>query len=167
MNEDCTITSEQINDLPLLLGISEGLGVRRLIDAQIRPHGNWEGISVGTAVSGWLCHLLMERDHRVVRVREWAADRLRTLQDLVGQALRETDLSDDRLANVLTMVSGPVDQAAMDTALARDWLAVYALPHEVVRLDSTSVSVYHDDRPQESVLQHGHSKDHRPDLAQF
>src|SRR2546429_9136647 len=167
MSETFAITSEQINDLPLLLGIVEEMGVRRVIDAQIRPHGNWEGISVGTAVSVWLCHLLMERDHRVVSVREWAADRPQTLQDLIGLPLRETDLTDDRLANVLTMLSAPADQAAMDTALTQEWIAVYALPREVVRLDSTSVSVYHDDRPQESLLQHGHSKDHRPDLAQF
>jgi len=110
MSENCTITNEQINDLPLLLGIIEEMGVRRVIDAHIRPHGNWEGSSVGTAVSVWLCHLLMERDHRVVSVREWGADRQQTLQDLSGQVLRETDLSDDRLANVLTMLSDPADQ---------------------------------------------------------
>jgi transposase len=167
MHEAFAITNEQINDLPLLLGIVEDLGVQRVIDAQIQPHGNWEGISVGTAVSVWLCHLLMERDHRVVSVREWAAERQQTLCDLLGLLLRETDLSDDRLANVLTMVSEPADQAAMDTALAQDWIAVYALPRDLVRLDSTSVSVYHAARPEESLLQHGHSKDHRPDLAQF
>jgi transposase len=162
-----TITNEQINDLPVLLGIIEELGVRRVIDAQIQPHGNWAGISVGTAVSVWLCHLLMERDHRVVSVREWASERQQTLDDLLGLLLRETDLTDDRLANVLTMLGDPADQAAMDTALAQDWMAVYALPHDLVRLDSTSVSVYHEDRPAESLLQQGHSKDHRPDLAQF
>jgi transposase len=148
MIENLTITSEQINDLPLLLGIVEEMGVRRVVDAQIKPHGNWEGISVGTAVSLWLCHLLMERDHRVV-------------------SLRETDLTDDRLATVLTLLGAPADQAAMDTALAQEWLQVYALPRDLVRLDSTSVSVYHEDRPPESLLQNGHSKDHRPDLAQF
>jgi len=58
MSETFAITNEQINDLPLLLGIVEEMGVQRVIDTQIRPHGNWEGISVGTAVS----------------VREWAAD---------------------------------------------------------------------------------------------
>src|SRR5437588_2939976 len=167
MSDAVTITNEQINDLPLLLGIVEELGVRRVIDAQIQPHGNWEGISVGTAVSLWLSHLLMERDHRVVSVRTWAAERQQTVNDLLGLRLRETDLTDDRLANVLTMLSDPADQAAMDTALAQDWITVYALPREVVRLDSTSVSVYHDARPAESLLQHGHSKDHRPDLAQF
>ena len=81
--------------------------------------------------------------------------------------MRETDLTDDRLANALTMLSATVDQAAMDYALLTDWMQVYALPAHTVRLDSTSVSVYHDDPPPEGLLRPGHSKDHRPDLAQF
>jgi len=81
--------------------------------------------------------------------------------------LRETDLTDDRLANALTMLSDAADQAALDHALLTDWIQVYALPTKTVRLDSTSVSVYHDDPPPEGLLRLGHSKDHRPDLAQF
>ncbi len=54
MDETLTIRTEQINDLPLLMGIIEEMGIRRVIDAQIRPHGGWQGISVGTVVSIWL-----------------------------------------------------------------------------------------------------------------
>jgi len=167
MTETPRITSEQINDLPFLLGMVEDMGIRQKIDAQIQPHGGWQGISVGTAVSIWLCHLLMERDHRLVSVRDWAAARQQTLEDLLGIKLRETDLTDDRLANVLTMLSAAADQAAIDQALLAQWIRVYQLPRERVRLDSTSVSVYHDDPPAEGLLRPGHSKDHRPDLAQF
>jgi hypothetical protein len=71
MNETLEITTEQINDLPLLLGIVDAMGIRQAIDAQIQPHGHWQGLSVGTVVSIWLCHLLMERDHRLVVVRDW------------------------------------------------------------------------------------------------
>jgi hypothetical protein len=39
MNETLEITTEQINDLPLLLGIVEAMGIHQAIDAQIRPHG--------------------------------------------------------------------------------------------------------------------------------
>jgi hypothetical protein len=56
-------------------------------------------MTVGTAVSLWLCHRLMERDHRLGSV-----------------PLRETDLPDDRLANVLTMLSALANQAALDQA---------------------------------------------------
>jgi len=167
MSETLDITTEQINDLPLLLGIVEDMGIRRMIDARIQPHGGWQGISVGTLVSIWLCHLLMERDHRLVSVRDWAAARTQTVNALLGVTLRDTDLTDDRLANALTMLSDAADQAAVDQALLTDWMQVYALPTTTVRLDSTSVSVYHDDPPPAGLLRLGHSKDHRPDLAQF
>ena len=72
MSETLDITTEQINDRPLLWGIVEDMGIRRMIDARIQPHGGWQGISVGTIVGIWLCYILMERDHRLVSVRDWA-----------------------------------------------------------------------------------------------
>ena len=147
MTETLSITTEQINDLPFLLGLVEDMGIGQAIDAQMQPHGGWQGISVGTVVSIWLCHILMERDHRLVSVRDWAVARSQTLEDLLGVPLRGTDLTDDRLANVLTMLSAPADQAALDQALLGDWIRVYQLPRERVRLDSTSVSVYQDPAP--------------------
>jgi len=173
MSETQDITTEQINDLPLLMGIVEEMGIRGMIDARIRPHGGWQGISVGTVVSIWLCDIVMERDHGLVQVRAWAAARGRTLEALLGITLRETDLTDDRLANALTMLSAAADQAAdqaaVDRALLADWMTVYALPTETVRLDSTRVSVYHDREgpPADGLLRPGHSKDHRPDLSPF
>jgi len=128
MSETLDITTEQINDLPLLLGIVEDMGIRRMIDARIQPHGGWQGISVGTLVSIWLCHLVMERDHRLVSVRDWVAARTQTVNALLGITLRETDLTDDRLANALTMLSDAADQAAVDHALLTDWMQLYALP---------------------------------------
>ncbi len=75
MHPELTSTSEQINSLPLLLGIMEDMGIRDLIDAHVTPHGHWQGISVGTAVTIWLACLLQERDHRLVLVRDWATAR--------------------------------------------------------------------------------------------
>src|SRR6266542_3908545 len=69
-----TITNEQVNSLPLLLGIIIDMCIRDTIDTYVTPHGNWEGASVGTLLSIWLSHILQERDHRLVTVREWAAD---------------------------------------------------------------------------------------------
>ena len=74
-----TITNEQVNSLPLLLGIIMDMGLRDLIDAHVTPHGNWEGASVGTVLSIWLSHILQERDHRMVAVRDWAADCVQTI----------------------------------------------------------------------------------------
>lgn len=162
-----TITNEQVNSLPLLLGIITDMGIRDLIDTHITPHGNWEGASVGTIVSIWLSHILQERDHRLVTVRDWVTDRIQTINQLLDTTLRETDCTDDRLATLLTMLGDPRTQAALDAALLQQWIRVYRLPTATVRLDSTSVSVYHDDVAPDSLLQLGYSKEHRPDLRQF
>ena len=159
--------TEQINNVPLLLGVIEQMGIRDVIDAHVRPHGAWQGASVGTVVSLWLCHVLAERTHRLVAVRDWVTQRTATFNTLLEITLRDTDCSDDRLANVLTMLSPETTQARLDGALLKRWVRVYRLPTETVRLDSTSVSVYHDPATDTTLLQHGHSKDHRPDLRQF
>lgn len=167
MHPELTITSEQINSLPLLVGIMEDMGIRQVIDQHVTPHGHWQGVSVGTAVTIWLSHLLLERDHRLVMVRDWVADRAHTINTLLGITLRDTDCTDDRLANILTMLADPATQASLDAAFLQRWIRVYHLPTDTVRLDSTSVSVYHDAVEPNSLLQFGHSKDHRPDLRQF
>lgn len=164
---ELTITNEQVNSLPLLLGIIMDMGIRNLIDTHVTPQGNWRGASVGTVVSIWLSHILQERDHTMVVVRDWAADRVQTINALLDITLRDTDCTDDRLATILTMLGDPTTQATLDMTLMQQWVRVYRLPTATVRLDSTSVSLYHDDVADGSLLQHGWSKDHRPDLRQF
>jgi transposase len=161
------ITSEQINDIPLLLGIMEDMGIRQHIDSQIEQHGSWEGISIGTIVEIWLCYVLTERDHRLVAVREWAGARQQTFNALLGIELRDTDLTDDRLARVLSRLGLEGVEQAIDQRMVQDWVTFYALPTETVRLDSTSVSVYSAIEDELGLIQLGHSKDHRPDLGQF
>jgi hypothetical protein len=102
-----SITSEQINSLPLLFGILEDMGVAKTLDAHIKPHGHWQGASVGTLVMVWLCHILPERDHRLVSVRDWVQERAKTFASLLSTPLRDTDCTDDRLANVVSMLATP------------------------------------------------------------
>jgi len=167
MEPDLTITNEQINSLPLLIGIMEDMGIRDMIDAKITPHGHWEGASVGTVITIWLSHMLSERDHCLSHVRDWANDQSHTINTLLDITLRDTDCTDDRLANILTMLGTMEVQEELDTAMMQHWIRVYRLPTTTVRLDSTSVSVYHDPTEMETMLLRGHSKDHRPDLRQF
>jgi transposase len=159
--------TEQINSVPLLIGVIEQMGIRDLIDAHVSPHAFWQGASVGTVVSLWLCHILSQGDHRLVAVRDWVAQRTVTFNTLLDITLRDTDCTDDRLANVLSMLGDDTTQASLDQAMLERWIRVYRLPTDLVRLDSTSVSVYHDTVDNESLLHQGHSKDHRPDLRQF
>src|SRR5271165_3978807 len=162
------VTNEPVHDVPLLLGIMEGMGIRRHIDGVLVQHKGWEGISVGTIIEIWLCYMLTEHDHRLEAVREWVNERQQVFNALLGITLRDTDLSDDRLAVVLDKIGEEDFQRDVDEGMVREWVTVYALPSEIIRLDSTSVSVYsaiEDDA--DSLIQRGHSKDHRPDLGQF
>jgi len=143
------------------------MGLRALLDAHVTPHGGWQGISVGTLLTIWLSHILAERTHTLVSLREWVAARTQTFATLLGLPLRPTDCSDDRLATLLTLLGDPAIQARLDAACTQAWVRLYRLPTETVRFDSTSVSVYHDPAEATSLLQRGHSKDHRPDLRQF
>ena len=55
---------------------------------------------------------------------------------------------------------------AIERELGQQLIRVYDLKHKPVRVDSTTVAVYHEVE-EEGLFQYGHSKDHRPDLPQF
>lgn len=55
---------------------------------------------------------------------------------------------------------------AIERQLGRRLVQVCQLPTGTVRLDTTSVAVYHEPEGT-TFIRHGHSKDHRPDLAQL
>src|SRR6266852_1783593 len=101
MTEQLTITTERVDDIPVLLAQSDRMGIAELLDAYFQPHGNWAGTSLGLTTTIWLTLFLSEGDHRMNQVQPWAATRVQTLQKCSGQAVREQEWSDDRLSIVL------------------------------------------------------------------
>jgi len=159
---------QRVDDIPLLLAIMAELGIQQEIDQEISPHGLWQGCSVGTIVVVWLCYILTEQDHRLEPVQSWVNSRQRLFNRLLGIELRETDFTDDRLANVLTMLGMEEKQEVIAQRLSQEWITLYELPTDVSRYDSTTIAVYQAaDEAEESIIGYGQSKDHRPDLAQF
>jgi len=162
------IEHQRIDDIPLLLAIMAEMQIQAQIDQEIKPHGLWQGCSVGTMVVVWLSYILTEQDHRLEPVQEWVNRRQSLFNGLLGFELRDTDFTDDRLANVLTMLGLEDSQALIDQRLNQEWITLYELPTEVTRYDSTTITVYQEpDEDEEGIIGYGHSKDHRPDLAQF
>lgn len=160
------IETERVDDIPLLLAIMAEMEIQQEIDKEIKPHGLWQGCSVGTIVVVWLCYILTEHDHRLEPVQSWVNKRRRLFSRLLGIELRETDFTDDRLANVLSMLGLEETQGLIDQRLTQDWITMYELPTAVSRYDSTTIAVYQE--PDEAgIIGYGYSKDHRPDLAQF
>jgi len=166
MAEELTVTTECVDDIPLLITWMERMGVITLTNEHFPAHGNWQGLDLGCVLVGWLAHILSEADHRLNQVQEWAAGRIETLSGCLGVAVRALDFSDDRLASVLDALSEDAGWAAFEASLNRRTLRVYDLRPERIRLDSTTASGYWQ-VSEDGLFQLGHSKDHRPDLPQL
>src|SRR5260370_6119896 len=166
MTEALTVTTERVDDIPLLLAQSERMGIADLLDSYFKAHGNWEGTSLGWTTGVWLTHLLEDADHRMNQVQGWVAHREQTLRVCTGQEVQERWWSDDRLALVLDALAQPEHWQRFETALNQRLIRVYQLQPQRVRLDSTTTSGYWS-VSEEGLFQLGYSKDHRPDLPQL
>jgi transposase len=166
MTEELTIITEHVGDLPLLITSMERMGLAELVDQHFVPHGNWQGLSPGQVLTGWLAHILSEADHRLNQVQDWAAGRLETLRGCLDAQVRALDFSDDRLALVLDALSQDGPWSAFEGALNRRTLRVYDLKPRCVRIDTTTASGYWE-VTETGLFQRGHSKDGRPDQPQL
>jgi transposase len=165
MAETLSVTSERVDDIPLLLAQISKMSLPGLMDRFFIPHGNWAGTSLGWTASVWLAHLLSRGDHRLSWVEKWVTGHAETLQISTGQAIRSEEWSDDRLGIVLDALSQPEPWQGFEAALNQHTIRVYDLPTERVRVDSTTVSGYWT-VTEAGLFQFGHSKDRRPDLPQ-
>ena len=166
MAENLNVTTEQVDDIPVLLAQGKKIGVPELLDQHFGPHGNWQGISFGWTTMVWLGHILSEGDHRLNQVEAWAEKRRHTLESSTGQRVRGLEWSDDRLGIVLDKLSDAEKWQAFETDLNRRTFRVYDMKPGRVRVDSTTASGYWT-VTEDGLFQFGHSKDHRPDLPQM
>ena len=166
MKAEVEIKTERVDDIPLLMWQQKAMGIPGIIDEVIAAHGNRQGLSIGWTVAGWITYILSESDHRLSYVEPWAEAHVETLTKLIPMPVQVQDFTDDRLGDVLRYLSDDEKWDAIECKVGQHLVHVYELPTQRVRLDSTSVVVYHN-AEDDSLFAHGHSKDHRPDLAQF
>ena len=74
------------DDIPILIASLKRMGLAELADEHFAVHGNWQGLSPGKMLTGWLAHILSEADHRLNRVQAWAAKRRALLCDWLDSA---------------------------------------------------------------------------------
>ena len=166
MTKTLTITTERVDDIPLLLTHLIQMGVPRWLESYFRQHGNWQGLLASWVAIVWLVSIRSEGDHRLNHLQPWAEQRLHTLQSWLPHPLQLLDLTDDRLASVLRMLSDDVAWVGCERALTRASLRGYDLRPTRVRVNTTTSSGYWD-VTEDGLFQFGHSKDHRPDLPQL
>lgn len=163
---EVTIHTECVDDIPLLFGFLQQMGIQETLDDSVDPHGNRKGLSVGWLTTAWLSYIVSESDHRMIEVEPWAEEHMETLSAMIPQAVDVKDFTDDRLADVLEWLSRDNVWEGVEDHLSQHLIQVYDLHQEPIRLDSTTASVYHDTEGN-TLFRHGYSKDHRPDLPQF
>lgn len=126
MSTELTVTTERVDDIPLLIAWMQRMGVSELTNEHFPVHGNWQGLRPGEVLTGWLAHILSEADHRLNQVQAWARGRLQTLRGCLGvEEVRELDFSDDRLAAVLDLLADDEAWASFQAALNQRTLRVY------------------------------------------
>ncbi len=158
------ITTERLDDFPLLLEIMVRLGLPGIMDNHLRRHGLQQGLSWGWIATIWLAHILTQSNPRKQPVQVWVRQAHETIERITGMKVKELDFTDDRLTLLLQRLSKPETWQAIETDLGRSIMRVYELKPERVRLDATTVSGYHANG-EETLFQYGHSKDD-PSLAQ-
>ena len=166
MDATVVLTHERVDDVPLLLGFLIKLKLPEILDRHFPAHPLHQGLSNGWLITVWIAYILSRADHRKSPVQAWAEELHHTLETLIGQRIRPVELSDDRLTLLLKRLDTQSAWEALEADLWHSHCDVYALPVERVRLDATTSCGYHT-VAEDGLMQLGHSKDHRPDLAQF
>lgn len=165
MTPELSITTERIDDFPLLLATMQQIGLPEILDRHLTRHGLQRGLSWGWIGTIWLAHILTQGDHRKLPVQAWVRQARETIVCITGLSeLGELDFTDDRLTLLLQRLSQASTWQAIESDLGRSIIRVYNLQQERIRLDTTTVSGHHaggDD----SLFQFGHSKDD-PSLRQ-
>ncbi len=165
MNDIQNITTERVDDIPLLIEQMKRMELPTLIDQHFPAHGNWYGLSMGWITTVWLSSIVSQGDHRLSHLEPWVAKRSGTLQTATGQALERLDFTDDRLEIVLRHFSDDSRWEQFERSVNQHTIRVYDLSTERVHVDSTTASAY-TSVSQDGLFQFGPSKDHRPDLPQ-
>ena len=140
MTESLIVTSERLDDIPLLLAHKRRLHLPMRLDSSFLIPGNRQALDFGWTLTIWLAHILSPADQRLNRVQAWAERQLQTLRGCSRQDLQVLDLTDDRLAAVLRTLSDDTCWANFEPRLIGTLVRVYDLRPERVRLDSTTVS---------------------------
>jgi transposase len=156
---------ERIDDIPLLIGFLQQMQLPTILEKHLGTHHLHQGIPNGSLLCVWLAFILSEASHCKSHVQDWAANRIHLLQSLFGQPFRPIECSDDRLSILLRRLQD-ANWTDLETDLWNASCEAYEIPVEQCRLDATTSYGYHAVEP-DGLMQHGHSKDHRPDLPQL
>ena len=135
---------ERVDAIPILVTWLQHMAGAEHIDSHWTPHREWDGVRYGQLAVLFLTFVLHERDHRLSALAEWVAAHHATLTALTGWTIPPADVTDDRRGHRLEILGKDASQiTAVQQAVGRHIVRVYALPTDVARVDTTSFNVTH------------------------
>ena len=90
------IVTEQVGDIPLLIGQMIRMGLPEILDRHIPRHGKQRDLSWGWTATIGLSSILSEGDHRKISVTQYISEMANTLSAVTGQPIEALDFDDDR-----------------------------------------------------------------------
>jgi transposase len=172
MNTSSQLTHYRIDDLPLVLGMLMQMSIPHHYEHEMGDHGLHQGLSGGWMMTIWLAFILTQADHTKYKVEDWVARHHFVIEKLTGQPVVAQQFNDNKLSSLLSRLSCKQRWEEFEASLWRDSVELYQLcPASLCQLKSAhvdSTTAYgHHTISEEALMQKGHSKDHRPDLAQL
>lgn len=171
-SEQPEVTTVRVDDIPLLLTMIIKLGLPELYEREVGDHGHFTGLSGGWLLSIWLTFILTRGDHTKYAVEEWVERHQKVIEAVIGQPIKASEFSDNRLGSVLKRLSVAERWERLESALWENSVVAYALARQPegglfsAMVDSTTAYGYHEISAA-GLMQRGHSKDHRADLPQL
>ena len=110
--------SERADDLPLIIHWLKQMEIASIIDRELsQPHGNRKGLSYGQLSVLFLSYVISQSDHRLCAVEAWVEKHHQTLEMATGWSIAVKDATDDRLADLLTIIGSSSEQERENIAL--------------------------------------------------
>ena len=163
--EEIGLVTEEVDDVVLLIGHMEKIGLRKILDKHIPCHWKQRELSWGWTAVIWLAYIMSEGDHRKVKMEIYVRGVINTLSLVTGQKIEPLDFNDDRLSHLLNHLSNKELWEKIEMELAEMSIEVFELPTSTLRCDATTVSGY-SEQVEDGLMRFGHSKDN-PNLPQI
>ena len=115
--------------------------IASIIDRELPvPHGNRKGLSYGQLSVLFLSYVASQSDHRLCAVESWLEKHRKTLEMATGWNIGVKDATDDRLADLLSIIgsSSPQERENIALRLGQKTIRAYELPTDKARSDTTS-----------------------------
>jgi transposase len=159
------IVRRYVGEVPLLQSVSNRLGIRRMLEDSLGSHGN-EKVSVVDSLMLLLFNITSGRQP-LYEMEEWV---LKMDSRMFGyDTFKEGSFNDDRFGRALDKLY-LADRATLMTEIVTNMIKAVHLDLSRIHNDSTSVKAYGKISGKTRTglsLEHGVSKDHRPDLKQL